>query len=332
MEQELRKIIREEIKRLTEVRILKRDVDQETKPLKDSDTIRVYHGFGGYSKHYAFLTAEFGILGNEIAGRAYSYEMINNPKGLFVSTDAKMVMDNFANSGVVIEFHTKVSNLEAPVWNSANGSWFGQGAEVDGFGAHDEPEFYVRRNKRRIQNRRSISSDSSIRDVILNSDRPELAYSLMTSGERQALFTSTLNPKQIKAFWVKPYYLTDGADPSRKWERMSVKEFKKRFSNYSGSATEDDSFHIQKIVKPSDNLRNYKNAMKVLNYAYKKLKSSGERFIPTETFLDYLNHMSEFVEDQLYSGQPAYIVYDHQVKDFLRFAKAYKTKKKENDE
>ena len=79
---------------------------ENLKPLKDSDTIIVYHGF--YSNNDVKIALTKGLSGQEIARRVYSYESGNNPKGLFVSIDFNVVKRRFAGSGIIIEFATKI--------------------------------------------------------------------------------------------------------------------------------------------------------------------------------------------------------------------------------
>ena len=49
------------------------------KPLKDTETIRVYHGF--YSYNTALEILKKGLSGKERARRIYSFESGNNPYG-----------------------------------------------------------------------------------------------------------------------------------------------------------------------------------------------------------------------------------------------------------
>ena len=120
----LRKLINEELNSfLDEVKYINPKDYENYKPIKDSDTIRVYHGFYSFNDVQKVLST--GLSGKEKARRIYSYESGNNPNGLFVSVDFK-VASKFATSGVVIEFSTKVFDLEAPIWVDGR-SYFVQG-------------------------------------------------------------------------------------------------------------------------------------------------------------------------------------------------------------
>jgi hypothetical protein len=105
---------------IKEVRVLNPDILLLTKeePLKDNDTIRVYHGFNDFDD--AIIAVKYGLSGKEKARRIYSYEANNNPYGLFVTLDFEKAKD-FSHprkdgTVVVFELNVKVSDLEAPVW------------------------------------------------------------------------------------------------------------------------------------------------------------------------------------------------------------------------
>ena len=163
--------------------------------------------------------AKFGLTGKEKAKRQYSYEFGNNPKGLFVSVDFNIVKQNFAHGGVIVEFATKVSKLEAPVWVGGR-SYFVQGEYTKSFKDDEE------REQQQLQNREKHKQSKY--SAIANSDRPELAWALYDGPEKQALFVGDLNPNMIRAFWVneklRKERLTNG-----KWERLSRDEFLKRY-------------------------------------------------------------------------------------------------------
>jgi len=181
------------------------------KPIKDTETIRVYHGF--YSFDTALEVIGKGLSGKEKARRIYSYESGNNPYGLFVTTDFK-VADNFASSGIIIEFTTKVSDLEAPVWVDGR-SYFVQGEYTKSFKDLSD------REKQRLINRQKAGE--SPYDTISKSDRPELADTLFDNPERQALYIGDLNPNMIKRVWY-----SESRHKERRygpWEKYSVKQF-----------------------------------------------------------------------------------------------------------
>ncbi len=175
---------------LLEVRILDgintvRNSKEE--PIKDSDTIRVYHGFN--SEELLKWIIVNGISGDARIFRQYSYENNNNPYGVFVTTNYKTAR-RFGN--FVIEFHTRVSDLEAPVWPS--GSYTVQGGEEKYWSSEGE-------RKSALMDLRSEELKSEY-EIIAKSDRPELAKSLLMSHENQALFVGNLNPNSIRAIWI----------------------------------------------------------------------------------------------------------------------------------
>jgi hypothetical protein len=182
------------------------------KPLKDSETIRVYHGF--YSYEGALDVLKKGLSGKERARRIYSFESGNNPKGLFVTVDFETA-SRFGSSGIIIEFSTKVSDLEAPVWVGGR-TYFVQGEYTQSFKDLDE------REQQRLLNRQRAGE--SPYDSISKSDRPELAETIFDNSERQALYIGDLNPNMIKRVWYNETRhikrLTNGP-----WEKYSVNEF-----------------------------------------------------------------------------------------------------------
>lgn len=229
------------------------------KPLKDTETIRVYHGF--YSYENALEVLKKGLSGKERARRIYSFESGNNPYGLFVTVDFE-VAAKFASSGIIIEFTTKVSDLEAPVWVGGR-SYFVQGEYTQSFKDLDE------REQQRILNRQKAGE--SPYDVISKSDRPELAETLFDNPERQALYIGDLNPNMIKRVWYNEVRdlkrLTNGP-----WERYSVKDFlnyKKENKNKKRKRIDfypNDNFTIEKFKSfiGDDNLSNYLD--QIINY------------------------------------------------------------------
>lgn len=216
-------------------------------PLADDEVIRVYHGFGG--ERDAFSTCKYGLTGRVRAKRTYSYEAGNNPKGLFVTVDMN-VAKQFTNCGIIMEFHAKMSDLEAPVW-SGGGSYFVQGDYTTSFKDNDE------REEQRMKSRERASNDRNAQ--VAQSDRPELADTLFNNAEKQALYIGDLNPNMIRAFWVNERLLKDrriGGDYTRitrsDFEKLYVapnvgKYMKDRMGN---SDIIDKSF---RPFKPNDN-------------------------------------------------------------------------------
>ena len=92
-------------------------VYNDVPPLKDTDVVRVYHGF--YDNKYAYQFCKYGASGKELTSRVYSYESNNNPYGLFVTSNFKKAKDfsrPYNGLAVIIEFNARVKDLEAPVW------------------------------------------------------------------------------------------------------------------------------------------------------------------------------------------------------------------------
>lgn len=226
---DIKKIITEEIQKLIEVRHVippvtsnnqfrKTDIDNN-EPLKDNETIIVYHGYSKFEE--AILAAKFGLTGKERAKRRYSYESGNNPKGLFVSIDFGIIEREFSGGGVVLEFATQVKNLEAPVWVGGR-SYFVQGEYTQSFKDDEE------RQQQQLANREKHGQSKY--EAIRNSDRPELAWALYDGPERQALFVGDLNPNMIRVFWVNEK-MKNERRYGGKWERLTRKEFLNRYDN-----------------------------------------------------------------------------------------------------
>lgn len=169
---------------LIEVTIIDKDHKQ---PLKDNDTVKVYHGTS--NPDFILSLFKYGLSGDMRANRAYSYEYNNNPKGLFVTPDMKTAK-YFGQ--YIIEFHAKVSDLEAPVW--PNGSFTVQGGYSGVFDGDADRE----QERLRQRDIHSKSDDPVIKD----SDRPELASIFLQGGERQALFRGDIDPNSITAIWI----------------------------------------------------------------------------------------------------------------------------------
>jgi len=218
--------------KLTEAVIIGRDFSE---PLSDSDTIRVYHGARDALTVYQAVTR--GISGSRRAFRTYSYEN-NNPKGLFVTPDLRTAKE-FGHT--VIEFHTKVSDLEAPVW--PGGKYTVQGEMSQMFNSDDE------REQKRLQDRMNLSNSEF--EYVRNSDRPELALWLISAGERQALFRGDLNPNSIRAIWVSPD--TNIMTSVQDFQRISPREFINLYDNQEYGYGDDISGEIKRIpIDPRD--------------------------------------------------------------------------------
>jgi hypothetical protein len=225
---------------------------ENEEPLKDSDVIRVYHGFNDYED--AIMAVKFGFSGKERARRIYSYESNNNPNGLFVTLDfnrAKEFTHPRGKTGisVIMELSVRVSDLEAPVWPSGSYTVQGQMAQY----WKDAEDRYEQGTLKA----RELAKDSKY-GFISGSDRPELANTLMM-GENQALFMGDINPNMIKTIWFgeagKPNY-----NP-KNYERISIKDFLNKFDShepekgYDGRETTKGELYGRKknkLFKPND--------------------------------------------------------------------------------
>jgi hypothetical protein len=274
---------------LYEARVLDTRYGKDEDPLKDDDTIRVYHGFN-YPVN-ALQAIEYGLSGKEKAKRIYSYEAGNNPKGLFVTVDFDTAKK--FSGGIIIEFQCKVSDLEAPVWK--DGNYGVQGQFVNSF--RDEEE----REEARLR-KREVESENE-RDVISKSDRPELAETIFDNPERQALFISDLNPNMIRAIWVNEDRLLRNRITGT-YERMNKNEFMKRYGNdikkktlatsYGNQSGYDEDYNDakQKLFNPNDDF-DIKVAMDKLNNKYIRKKRYVEK-IPLDKDLQWSEQ--EFID------------------------------------
>jgi hypothetical protein len=225
-------LLKEDVRVFDAKKLLRGDI---VEPIKDSDTIRVYHGFNRFND--AYEVCKHGMSGSDRASRLYSYEYVNNPQGLFVTIDfktAKKFVGAYPPS-VIIEFSSKASDLEAPSWKS--GGYTVQGGYSQQFENNEDRENEKMRRKSLVL---AISKHSYIKD----SDDPLMADYLLNSAEYQALFRGDLNPNMIKYVWV-----TMGDTINRKFERITVKEFLKNFVVYY---TKEYSSKENLLLKPKD--------------------------------------------------------------------------------
>lgn len=167
-------------------------------PIKETDKLRVYHGFN--RKDDALAAVKYGLSGAGRAKRIYSYESVNNPNGLFVTIDFG-VAKRFCHSGVILEFDTLVSNLDTPVW-AGQDNYFVPGQMTGAFKNDEERTAeQLRKRKKYTEKDPEDYYKSDMGQRVSKSDRPELAYSLLGGGELQALFVGNLNPNNIKYVW-----------------------------------------------------------------------------------------------------------------------------------
>lgn len=279
-----------QLKRLVETRVV--GTYKDYGPIKDTDKIRVYHGFSRYSVGYALHALVNGLSGQVRAGRIYSYEAVNNPKGLFVSTSFDVVKRNFAGSGIIIEFDTNVENLEAPVWKGQD-SYFVQGQYTQGFKDDEERNQEILR-KRELY-RQEDPENHYGKHRISKSDRPELANSIFNNSERQALFIGNLNPNEIKTVWFNEGYFYRNRT-NEPWVRYSRKDFLRKYGHELKNVEVPKQMN-DKIFKPND------------DFSMEKLeKRANEEGWPMKTLLDVLKN------DDYYQNM---FLYPKQLKQFL---------------
>jgi len=281
MKKYIKQLLRENL--LNEVRVLNPYITKlyNEDGLKDSDTVRVYHGFNNYE--YAVTAAKFGFSGKEKAKRIYSYEANNNPHGLFITLDlftAKKFIYPRGDKGicVIFELNVKVSDLEAPVW--PNGSYTVQG-QLAKFWKDDEDRYKNGTLKAR-EGAKIEYSDSSF---VMNSDRPELAATLV-GNERQALFMGDINPNMIKSVWYGEGGKF-GYSP-QKYERISIKEFLNKFKNFEpeknhggGMSNSEKDFYDKKMMisNPNDEFSMEKIDKYLKDNNLSNYYDNGEEFI-----------------------------------------------------
>lgn len=246
----------ESFERIDEVRVIG---DKEKEPLYDTDTILVYHGTESVEMVAQWITK--GVTGDVKSNRSYSYEANNNPKGLFVTPDFETAK-KFGS--VIVAFHSSVADLESPVW--PNGSFTTQGQMSGTFNSDEE------REEARLALRKKFSGSG---DYISDSDRPELAASLLSNnGERQALFTGDLNPQAVKHVWIKQP--PDMANSP--FEKIDTKELVKRVKDgeFSSSGHNKTKYEKadKKVVKPREYLSGDEFIDRITDF-YNKRKMSG---------------------------------------------------------
>ena len=252
---------------------------RKEEPLMDNDKIRVYHGFNSWTDVKEIL--KHGLSGKERARRIYSYESGNNPSGLFVSIDLNKIKKDFSYSGVIIEFTTKVSDLEAPVWVGGR-SYFVQGEYTKSFKDLDE------REQQRLINRELHGKNEF--DFISKSDRPELAQTIFENPERQALYIGDLNPNMIKYIWYKEPYDPKKRGEERNWERYTRNDF----INYINKEFKKDKNKREVNTKLNDYQLYYPNDEFTIEDFIKRVESrenekDKERF-SNGRFQAYLKH------------------------------------------
>lgn len=249
-------------------------VYDDVPPFKDTDVLRVYHGF--YNPKHAYQFCKYGASGKELASRLYSFETNNNPYGLFVTSNfetAKEFSRPTNKIAAIIEFHARGKDLEAPVWPS--GGYTVQGQMAHYWKGDTLKKQMADRETGRLKARSDIEkSDRTDLDFAKKSDRPELAQSLFYSREYQALFVGDLDPNMIRAVWVfegeqDPKYGT--------FERYSRKEFLEKYKQLDDSKEPYEKrggtdHPMEKIYKPSEDWAGMDDFVKryVKRFRYKK--------------------------------------------------------------
>lgn len=249
------------------------------RPLRDDQTIRLYHGFNRLDD--ALIACTHGLSGKTYAQRIYSYESNNNPKGLFVTPNLTTAKE-FGR--VVIEIHAKVSDLESPVW--PGGSFTVQGQMSQNF--RDDND----REDRRLSDREFHKKSSD--DYISKSDRPELAATL-TGGERQALYLGDLNANSIRAVWVGSEMLEGDYDYKRAFVRLSRNDFIKRMKDKvpsedvrsRGRSYRDDASPNSKLFTPREDFN---------ETTFEERITKSYKNIPYEEVLKILRNNPDYVQ------------------------------------
>lgn len=221
-------------------------------PLKDTDVVRVYHGF--YDAHNAVRFCKYGASGKELASRIYGYEANNNPYGLFVTSDlqtAKGFSRSVTGVAVVIEFHARVKDLEAPVWPEGEPTMQG-GREVYWGGQNMQDKMRSREKGRELARQKVFTSFYPHLSYAKLSDRPELAHTLFAGLEYQALFIGDLDPNMIRAVWV---YEGNSTASYGTFKRLNRKEFLIKYEPLipaDKSYSKISSQYQDKLYKPSE--------------------------------------------------------------------------------
>jgi hypothetical protein len=243
----IKSLLRERL--FNEVRYIDRKNIDKEQPLSDTESIRVFHGF--YSFDDVETTLKRGLSGQERANRIYSYETRNNPDGLFVSISFD-IAKKFASSGVIIEFTTKVLDLEAPIWVGGR-SYFVQGEYAESFKDLDE------REQQKLINRQ-IAGENPY-DYISKSDRPELAETIFDNPEHQALYIGNLNPNMIKNVWYN-----EKLHKERLINGEWVKYNRKFFINQLNIDTKRGDYGKKYLPNDNFSLQDFSNASSALSF------------------------------------------------------------------
>ncbi|MBP5456552.1 MAG: hypothetical protein J6Y37_08635 [Paludibacteraceae bacterium] len=240
--------------------------EYDQQPIRDGEKLRVYHGC---DIDTAYTIATQGTSGKEYHPRTYSYESGMNPLGIFVTTDFETAKKfGSSNTGMcVVEFTADAKDLEAPVWNG-QGTFFGQGTNPMPFNNKTE------RDAQKSAYRKSAleTPDDSYFDYnksrtrkidmshIRQSDKPELAASIFSNSEHQALFMGDLNPNMIKRVWVNLPNKDGYVSTIEKYVPMSRRDFVRRFQKRQNA--HDGRVKNEKVFAPAENVLSFDDLVK----------------------------------------------------------------------
>lgn len=241
-------------------------------PLNHGDTMTVFHGF--YRIDDAVKIAKQGFSGRVKADRVYSYELRNNPYGLFVSPELN-IAKRFAkgNVRVIIEFVASYNELEAPVW--PEGGYAVQGDYAKTFPSRHE------RFKAKKDAQYDIEADETMPEWVKLSDDKHLAALLMTGGESQALFIGHLNPDDINYFYV--------VEDNDNHIKLSPSEFlEKYYEQYKPSEKRE------KLFNPNDDF----DSAKFIDGLSKEVRKTPEHTYDTvkDIYIRYSKHSNAYNE------------------------------------
>lgn len=273
------------------------DVYYKQEPIKNGESIRVFHGCNLETAINACIN---GLSGQVRVPRKYSYENCMNPKGLFVTTDFNVAKD-FAydvNTMVIIEFTANSNDLDTPVWNGSY-SYFGQGSNPKPFSNREERE----KQKQAYKDAAKNSEYSYVRD----SDNPAMAERIFSNNEHQALFVGNLNPNQIKRFWVNK-------NGDRTYIPLSRKDFYLKFGNsevkYNDYSKTYSKIYKEKAFLPNEDFTSIEDMVRRdLENHFQRIPSARKRINAEERIkedtIDYENALKDALETKNYD-----ILYD----------------------
>jgi len=171
------------------------ELGEKLKELKPNDTLNVYHG----TPLFRLPLLINGFDATQERSRDYNQ---NKHKGLFVTLELDLAKR--FGSGAVIEFRARAKNLH--------------GTDYSG---------NIGRKKERTNGPKSMDW---IYNKYPDSFRPYLTYSLLQTGEPQALFLGITKPSDILNVWIRNH-------ASKEWDkqtRRDLMEMKKVYNRENG--------------------------------------------------------------------------------------------------